>query len=303
MKKKKKTKKQRKRTGARSKGGKLQKKSDYRLKKIDQRDRQDRLLQQYAMGKSLDSIALDENLDMRAVVNSVSTALDRQVKNFGEPSPQHQFVRYAVFNLDLIKKLDEARRMFMFDPEGKQYSMIISSIRAQHDIYNSILTKGTELGVVKKRKASSTAVSGSKKQVLKELAKEANLLLEIVDEFDPHTQFRRKRRINVKASAREQEQVTEQSTNVDVNGRPYAVMIRKVVRVHGIVVRDIPDRFIRKQVFNRDGTAKPKRDWTLSDYAKTNIEPPKQLTAPNVIDAEFEELTSELTEERQKKAG
>lgn len=293
-------KKKRKTTNSRSKGGKLQKKSSYRLKKVEQRDRQDRLLQQYATGKALESIALDENLDMRAVVNAVSTALDRQVKNFAEPSPQHQFVRFAVFNMDLIKKLDDARKMFMFDPEGKQYSMIISSIRAQHDIYNNIMQKGSELGVMQKRKASREVTGGSKKQVLRELAKEANLLLEIVDEFDPHTQFRRRRRINAKISAREQEQVIEQPMNADANGRPFAVMIRKVVRRHGIVVRAIEDNFLRKRVYNSDGSYKPKRDWTLQDYAKTNIEPPKELTAPKAIDAEFEELTGELDQERAK---
>lgn len=294
----------------RSKGGKLTKQSQHRLTKIEQRDRQDKLLQQYAMGKSLESIALDEDLDMRAVVNSVSSALDRQVKNYSEPSPQHQFVRYAVFNMDLIKKLEEARRMFLYDPEGKQYSMIISSIRAQHDIYNSIQQKGTELGVIKKRKASSAAVSGSKKHVLKEIQKEAELLLDIVEEFDEHTQFKRRRRIQAKISAREQTTEETQSKNVDSNGRPYAVMIRKVQRQDGIVVRDIEDKFVRKTISGPDGKPKPKSQWTLEDYQRTNIDPPPHLLLPQkthrdpkVIDAEFTELNKELDQERQKKAG
>lgn len=289
------------------KGGKLAKRgktdlknSKARTKKIEARDRQDKLLQLYASGKALDSIALDEGLDMRVVVNAVSTALDRQVKNYAEPSPQHQFVRYAVFNMDLIKKLDDARKMFMFDPEGKQYSMIISSIRAQHDIFDKIQDKGMTLGVIKKRKADNKSLSGGKRAALRELQKEATMLLEIVDEFDPHTQFKRRRRINAKITAREQTTEVEQVTDRDENGRPFACMIRKVMRRHGIVVRALPDKFLRKRIFNSDGSEKPKRDWTLQDYERADVEPPKQLTAPKAIDAEFEELTSELETERAK---
>lgn len=274
--------------------------SKARTKLIEARDRQDRLLQQYASGKALDSIALDESLDMRVVVNAVSTALDRQVKNYAEPSPQHQFVRYAVFNMDLIKKLDDARKMFMFDPEGKQYSMIISSIRAQHDIFDKIQDKGMLLGVIKKRKTDNKAISGGKRQALLALQKEATMLLEIVDEFDPHTQFKRRRRINAKITAREQTTEVEQVTDRDENGRPFACIIRKVMRRHGIVVRALPDKFLRKRIYNSDGSEKRKADWTLQDYERADVEPPKQLTAAKPIDAEFEELTGELEAERAK---
>lgn len=301
----------RKRTGARSKGGALQKQSEYRLRKIEQRDRQDKLLAQYAAGKSLESIALDEELDMRSVVNAVSAALDRQVKNFSEPSPQHQFVRYAVFNLELIKKLDEARKMFLYDPDGKQYSMIISSVRAQHDIYEAIQKKGTALGVIKKRKADADVTGGGKKRVLKELAKEAELLLEIVDEFDPHTQYKRRRRIQAQIRTREAEASDTVTEKASPNERPFVSIIRKVVREHGIVQRDIPDHTIRKLVYERtaDGKmkVKPKSRWTAEDYERTGVEPPKQLTAPTpkVIDlSEGEEgkhaapkLNQELEEE------
>lgn len=296
---------QRRRTGARSKAGKLQKVSSERLKRREQYSRQDKLLRAYASGKSLEQIALDEQLDMRVVVNSVSAALDRAVKNYSEPSPQHQFVRFAVFNMDLIRKLEDARKAFMYDPEGKQYSMIISSIRAQHEIYNSIQKKGLELGVIQSRKADSEAISGGKPRVLKELAKEAELLLEIVEEFDPHTQFKRRRRIQAKINAREAERTTTEPA--PSNGRRVCAIVRKVVREHGIVVRDRPDEFFRKTIYEKrpDGTyaAKPKKRWTREDYESLGMPLPDDFADPEVIDAEFEvkqteELSAELEKER-----
>lgn len=309
------------RTQAVSKGGQLQEVSQWRQNKKDQRDRQDHLLRLYAHGKSLDSIALDLDLDMRAVVNSISTALDRQVKNFAEPSPQHQFVRYAIFNMGLIEKLDNARRMFLQDPEGKQYAMIVSSIRAQHEIYEAIQKKGLTLGVIQKRKANAEAISGGKRRVLKELAREAELLLDIVDEFDPHTQFRRRRRIQAKITAREAEISTPLSNDTDENGRPFVALIRKVMREHGLVVRDRPNKMFKTKVYVRDSQGrltkpvreKPKSKWTLEDYATTSLHPPPELVERaerskdhrlGVIDVEYEEtlkLGQEVTRARQEK--
>ena len=294
-------------TGKVSKAGKLQNVSQERLKRREQYARQDGLLDLYATGMSLESIALEEALDMRAVVNSISTALDRHVKSYAEPSPQHQFVRYAVFNMGLIRKLDEARRMFLKDPEGKQYAMIVSSIKAQHDIYDKIQTKGTQLGVIQKRKANAQAIAGGKKAVLKELEREATLLLDIVEEFDEHTQFKRRRRIQAQIKSRESETTTTVPAANPTERQPVAY-IRRVIREDGLVVRDIPDAFFRTKLYKQtaDGSIKdkPKKEWTKEDYERTKFPTPDHLLNEHNTQEEQEELEEQLQQERaQKKTG
>ena len=269
----------------RSVHGKLTHRSQDREKKLRARKLQKKLLAQYARGKPMEDIALDEDMAMSAVARSISSALEREVRNFAEPSPQHQFVRYAAFNLDLIAKLDTARNMFMSDPEGKQYSMIVSSIKAQHDIYNAVMGKGYELGVIKRAKAAKAITGQNKAVVLQEIQKEAETLLDIVEEFDPHTQFRRRRRIQVKSTAREQTQSAAASTAEDnpvavpkkPQKRTHAVYVRKVARLFGIVQRDLPNKMFRTTIYQQNRIEKPRSQWTIEDYEKTAIPIPEHL--------------------------
>lgn len=274
----------------RSVHGKLTHRSQDREKKVRARKLQKKLLAQYARGKPMEDIALDEDMAMSAVARSISSALEREVRNFAEPSPQHQFVRYAAFNLDLIAKLDTARNMFMSDPEGKQYSMIVSSIKAQHDIYNAVMGKGYELGVIKRAKAAKAITGQNKAVVLQEIQKEAETLLDIVEEFDPHTQFRRRRRIQVKSTAREKSQSASASTSdqgdplnpVAVPSkkpqkRTHAVYVRKVERLFGIVQRALPNKMFRTTIYQENRIEKPRSQWTIEDYEKTAIPIPDHL--------------------------
>lgn len=120
-------------------------------------ERNKRILNLYLDGKTTSEIAVDLGLREQYIDLSLTKILDHLVNYYSRPSSQHTFIRYACFQMRLIHLLQEAYDEFMRNPSTKGRSALISSLRAQSDIYDKIFDRGLEFGVIQKEAAKSTS--------------------------------------------------------------------------------------------------------------------------------------------------
>lgn len=203
------------------------------------RARQQQALSLYAKGMTPDQIALQLNMRVKEVNFDVAAAMDRLLTHFTVP-PQQTFIRYAVFNLDIIRKLQRAVERFQKDTKSVQYNSVIAALRAQSDIYDRILDKGLAFGVVERKKASKAA--RAPQDIRKLLKTEIRTLTRLLDEVDMSISFRARR-------ARVQVQEVAQVQVVPI-------IIKPQVGPHG-VIKVVPDwKYPRKPYTRRsDGKA------------------------------------------------
>jgi len=147
--------------------------------------RQQQILALYAEGKTLPVIS--NLLSMRTVDVSrdLNIALQDMVRQYSLPSPEQNFVRYAAFQMNVIKKLKEANELFLADPEAKQYGASIASLRAQSDIYDKVFTKGVEFKVIQNKGTDQKALRATPDDLKLELRKEIVTLERLLTELDP----------------------------------------------------------------------------------------------------------------------
>jgi len=193
-----------------------------------QRERQHLVLTMYAQGKTPDQIALDLKMGVGEVTADIGQATDRLLSHFTCP-PQHTFIRYAVFNLSIIRKLQQIIERFEADDKTVQYNSIISALKTQSDLNDKILEKGIEYGVIEHKRVSSAVKHPQDIKAM--LKKEILSLSSLLDEVDLSISFHAARR-----SYRLKEERKEYEASIS-----YSPIVIKPLIGPGGVLRVIPD--------------------------------------------------------------
>jgi len=152
------------------------------------RARQTEVLRLHASGRTTDEIAASLGMMVRDVTKDIDSAIDRLIRHYAA-SPQTTFIRYAVFQFDIINRLQSLSDDFLKNDTTMQYSAAVSALKAQSDTYDKILEKGVEYGVVQ-RKQASKSIRQEPKDLRKELRSEITILTRLLDEIDDPTQAR-----------------------------------------------------------------------------------------------------------------
>jgi len=144
------------------------------------------ILSLYSEGRTPEQIAIQLNMNKREVKTGIRRALDHHLKLYATPSPEHNFVKYASFQYNIIQKLQSACDMFLNDPDTKQYSALVSAYKAQSDIYDKIMAKGQELNVIQKRSASDD-IRMTSKDIKEAVVTQITTLEKLVTHIDERT--------------------------------------------------------------------------------------------------------------------
>jgi len=203
------------------------------------RARQQQALQLLSQGRTPDQISLELGIGIREVQQDVAKATERLVQLYAA-SPQHTFVRYAVFQLSLIRKLQQAVERFEADEKTVQYNSIVAALRAQSDAYDRILDKGISFGVIERRKATG-AIRKAPADIRNLLKGEILTLSRLLDEVDLSIEFKTAR---ARLHHRKQEDALQAEST-------YTVIVRKpLVGPHG-VIRAVPDWKYKRKLYTR----------------------------------------------------
>lgn len=200
------------------------------------RARQQKVMSLHSQGKTHDQIAVLMNMRSQEVSKDVDNAIDRLIRHY-TASPQHTFVRYATFQFDIIRKLQQLLERFQADKKTVQYNAAVSALKAQSEAYDKVLEKGFSFGVIS-RKQASEAIRHQPQDLRAELRTEITILSRLLDEIDDPTQAR-----GLRGPASQ----TEGS---------FTVIIRKPLRNAYGIVRALPDWKYRRRVTRTlpDGT-------------------------------------------------
>lgn len=193
--------------------------------------RRQMILKLHTEGKSHAQIADTVAIPPQIVQRELELAIDEFLRSWAEQSPQHTFVRYATFQFAVIRRLQQAHESFIKDKENKQYNAAISALRAQSDIYDKVLDKGINFGVIQQKKAKGT-IREAPADIRIKLKKEITILSRLLEEVD-NSPGPPPRKV-IEAHAVQSESIT------------YPIVVKPLTNEYGIV-RDLPDWRIRKQ--------------------------------------------------------
>lgn len=237
-----------------------------RKTKVMIKARQHQVLQMYAGGKTPHQIAALLDMRLTDVTRDLRIAVDELVREYAKPTPQQTFVRYAAFQFGIISQLKKAAHQFMKD-ENKQYNALISSLRAQSDIFDKIMDKGHDYGVITKKKANES-IRKQPQDIRQDLRIEITKLTRLLDDIDDSTQSKSLRATQTRIT--------------------YTVRVRKPLRSEFGIVRASPDWKYRTTVYDAQGNPIPKTALT---------EEQKLLVAATDID---KRLHQQLADEQSK---
>jgi hypothetical protein len=205
----------------------------WKVKRMEERDEmRARIMVMVAQGMPPALIARDVGIDERSIRRHITAATDALVQFFASPEIHQTFARYAAFNLDLISRLQTMQETFLgHDTDKKQYSAFVSSIKTQAEIYDRIINKGMDFGVIDNKRANRSQSSDKGNDIKVQLQLQINTLnqmLRAVTKDDPPDPKKPKR------------------------GRPpkkkYTKIVRKVRRDHLGIVYRIKDWRFRRDV-------------------------------------------------------
>jgi len=187
------------------------------------------IINAYARGKTVEQIALELNTTEDIVEREITVAVDQLVQYYGKPTPQHTFVRYAVFQLGVIRKLQELHEAFQSaqtkptpqpqqnqqqpktkikqpKQEHRNLTAAVSALRAQSDIYDKILDRGISLGVIQQQSKRSSQLTdllnATPKDLRLELHTQITTLTAILEKVEDHDNFKYKTRGRKQTSQR-----------------------------------------------------------------------------------------------------
>lgn len=148
------------------------------------RARQQQILKMYSQGIPLDVIAKQLDMPGKIVTRNLNLAIDRMIQMFAQATPQHTFVKYATFQMDIIRKLQRTYERHTKDKKATQYNAAIQALRTMSDIYDKILLKGTDFGVIEQKRADRKSLHGKAEDIKGELVTEIVQLQKLVETID-----------------------------------------------------------------------------------------------------------------------
>jgi len=141
------------------------------------------ILKLHTEGKTNIQIAEAVAINPALVQREIDLATEEFLRSWAEQGPEHTFVRYASFQLNIVRKLQAAHDRFLKDKHNKQYNAAISALRAQSDIYDKVLDKGITFGVIEQTKAKDH-IRQSSGEIRIRLQKEVRVLSRLLEEVD-----------------------------------------------------------------------------------------------------------------------
>ena len=172
-----------------------------RLSMDDMVKRRRLILREYAKGYTTEQLSTMFRLNDEAIEREIAQAFSLVTHYFTKPKPHHTFVRYATFQFDIIRQLQEAHDSIMKAEEsqkgGRQVTAAISALRMQSDVMDKVISKGIEFGVIQKSVPDDLAAilrmsSSDLKIELRQEIRTLTILLDSVDDEQVQT-FRHKR--------------------------------------------------------------------------------------------------------------
>lgn len=240
--------------------------------------RQHTFLTLYSSGMTPEQIAVKHQMTVNHVKRDLTIAIEDLIDHYAKPNPQQTFVRYASFQFDIVKQLQNMIDVFLKDPVSKQYSATTSALRTQSDIYDKVLDKGIEFGVIEKKKATASLrqepqdLRASIRIEIKQLTR----LLDEIDEADqvkalsPAQSLTQQPRLSVTGKRLGRPPAGELSDKEKIRRSHHAlgnhqktIYITKPIRNEYGIVRSIPDWKYRKQAWSEGGL------YRVSDPEKT----------------------------------
>lgn len=232
---------------------------DTAFKKSFLRKRQHAILTMYANGTPIPAIAEELGLPANAVTRNLNSAIDHMVQHYASSTPQQTFVRYAAFQMDIVRKLKKTYERYINDPDVKQYNAAIQALRGMSDIYDKILDKGHSFGVIERKKADRKSIDGKADDIRGELVAEIVQLQKLVETIDDatqgHSQLGNRSAIH---------------SNIT-----YTRIIKKPLRNEFGIVKAIPDWKYRHTIYRK------RSDGIYAESQKTHLAPHEQGMLPD----------------------
>ncbi len=210
------------------------------------RARQQQILKMYAQGVPVEQIAVELGMRTEVVTRSLNTAIDRMIQHYANSTPQQTFVRYAAFQMSIVRRLQKTYERYINDPDVKQYNAAIQALRGMSDIYDKVMEQGHQYGVIEKKKADRQSIEGKAQDIRGELEAEVIQLTRLIETIDESTQ----------AKSMMMDRTPSQGNGATQTTITYARIIRKPMRNEFGVIRAIPDWKYRTKVYSEDSDGK-----------------------------------------------
>lgn len=181
------------------------------------------MLDKYVSGKTPDIISFEMQLDQGMVERELDAALDLIIQDNIRHDPHHQWAKYAVFQLRIIRKLQEIADTAK-NAGAKAAQAAVSALKEQSNIMDKILDKGLTFGVVNKpdtKQGKLTDLLGMDKAEIKALlTQEIKTSMVLLDNVDPEQIPVRARRTKQQGSDIVLEQAPDTSWMMKPEHRP-----------------------------------------------------------------------------------
>lgn len=206
----------------------------------------------YSEGKTPEQIASALDTTLATVKRDIDIILEKQSKLYAESTPQHNFVRYAAFQLNVVRKLGQVADTCLGytreapDPAvaSKSGATAVQALKAQSDIYDKVMDKGEKLGVIQGESQDSPVLIGTPRGMRVQLREKLLTLEALLDEIDDSEDTRSKRKALPAASRSlvSDAQSDEQATQKRHSGttRKHAVKIKRALRDKAGYITFIP---------------------------------------------------------------
>ncbi|KKN81400.1 hypothetical protein LCGC14_0320130 [marine sediment metagenome] len=172
-----------------------------RLKPKEARDAIVVLLEHFGLGGTVGYAGDQLDMQGKQAAALIRTGVEEQYKSWASANHRDNFVRYISFQIGVIRKLEHACKLFMEDPDSKQYNALVSACKAQSDIYERLFDRGVAMGVIETRAPETHKASNDRTGMIATLRKELSALTDLVAELEvEETQTTRTRRVKIKAS-------------------------------------------------------------------------------------------------------
>jgi hypothetical protein len=236
--------------------------------------RQKHILDLYAKGNTPEQISTLLDMDITHVKNNINIATDDLIKGYATPSPQQSFIRYATFQMNIINKLQMSLEKITPDPNAPAtLNYNINALKTQSEIYDKVLNKGIDFGVIQYRRADPASITAKPKDIRIQLKREITVLSALLDDITDETNFR----------AIKQE---TSSTTTTIIRKP-------LLDKYNNPVQDIPDFRFKKDEFIP--IKPPDTHWSEQEYEKHPL-PLRNPLIPSLKDEYLKEKTRQRTE-------
>jgi hypothetical protein len=142
-----------------------------------------KVLELFCQGATNEQIANETGMHLDQGSSAVERGVDRVLRGFAQQTAATNFIRYALFQMRIIRRLDEACESFTSDEGNKQYNALVTALRAQSDIFDKLQAKGESMGIIQGGRVPAETKM-TRKDLLNELRREHEQLGALIGEME-----------------------------------------------------------------------------------------------------------------------